>query len=296
MQIGNKAFYAFMGIVGMAMCAGIAWYRWNDQQVAPDLDLTYMQVDSHVHQKTNVEKTYNYKTADKEDTYEAPAQMVLFRFDPNTASVDDFVKLGLSPKVAQTIINYRNKGGAFYKPEDFKRIYTLKPADFERLLPYIQIQNVPKREAYASNNRAGYTAYQPKTNHAIAINDASAEVWQKQKGIGEGFARRIVEFRTRLGGFMRIEQLKEVYGLPDSTYQNLLPHMSLGNAPIQKLAINKASEQEIAQHPYIGPKMAANIIKLRNDIQKFNKIEDLRMVPLINEEKYRKIAPYLTVD
>ena len=57
-----------------------------------------------------------------------------------------------------------------------------------------------------------------------------------------------------------------------------------------------ADEELLARHPYIKKYMAANIIKLRNDLKKFSKIDDLRLVPLINEEKYRKIAPYLRVD
>ena len=37
----------------------------------------------------------------------------LFHFDPNTASFDDFVRLGLSEKVSNIICNYREKGGDF---------------------------------------------------------------------------------------------------------------------------------------------------------------------------------------
>jgi competence protein ComEA len=120
--------------------------------------------------------------------------------------------------------------------------------------------------------------------------------WMQQKGIGEGFARRIIAFRDKLGGFLYKEQLKEVYGLPDSTYQNLLPHITINTALVKKIPINTATEATLAAHPYIDKKMATNIIKLKKDLGTFQKIEDLRMIPLINEEKYRKIAPYLSLN
>src|SRR5690606_3408563 len=108
-------------------------------------------------------------------------------------------------------------------------------------------------------------------------------------------ANRIVSFREKLGGFLYKEQLKEVYGLPDSIYQNLLPYIEIDTSLVKKTNINTATEDELANHPYIGKKMAASIIKLKNDMGKLQKMEDLRIVPLINEEKYRKIAQYLVI-
>lgn len=63
----------------------------------------------------------------------------LFVFDPNTASYDDLLILGLSARTARSIENYRNKGGKFRRPEDFQRIYTLSEEDYVRLRPFIRI-------------------------------------------------------------------------------------------------------------------------------------------------------------
>ena len=53
----------------------------------------------------------------------------LFAFDPNTASREDLLRLGLSPKSVNGIMNYREKGYKFYKPEDITRVRTLKPEE-----------------------------------------------------------------------------------------------------------------------------------------------------------------------
>ena len=38
-----------------------------------------------------------------------------FKFDPNTIEKSKWISLGLSPTQAQTVINYRNAGGKFYR-------------------------------------------------------------------------------------------------------------------------------------------------------------------------------------
>src|SRR5690606_13212332 len=98
-----------------------------------------------------------------------------------------------------------------------------------------------------------------------------------------------------IGGFFKVDQLQEVYGFPDSTYQQLKHHFTVNPPDVQKIALNRATETDLAKHPYIGKRLAANIIKLRNDLKTFTDIEQLRQTPLINEEKYRKIVPYLSL-
>jgi len=228
-------------------------------------------------------------------------ETVLFEFDPNTATKEQFVQLGLSAKVANMIVNYRNKGGQFRKPADFSKIYALSEADFQRLKPYIRLKDVSSNSTQR-NNYQPYVkdttrrAYQPKTLHPININAATVEELMTLKGIGTGYANRIINFRDKLGGFYAASQIKEVYGLPDSVFQSIHPYMIVEVDKVQKIKVNSCSEADLAAHAYIGPKMASRIIQVRNDLGGFKNIEDLRLVPLLNEEKYRKIAYYLSID
>jgi len=61
--------------------------------------------------------------------------------DPNFADKEAFLNLGLSPKLVNTILNYRNKGGKFYNSESLKKIYGMTDADYQRILPYIAIKS-----------------------------------------------------------------------------------------------------------------------------------------------------------
>ena len=47
-------------------------------------------------------------------------------FDPNHAPFDVLVASGLPARVAHTMINYREKGGKFYKPEDLLKEHPME--------------------------------------------------------------------------------------------------------------------------------------------------------------------------
>ena len=63
----------------------------------------------------------------------------LFVFDPNTAGYDDLISLGLTQRQARTLINYRNSGARFRRPEDLLRVYGIDSLTAARLIPYITI-------------------------------------------------------------------------------------------------------------------------------------------------------------
>jgi competence protein ComEA len=228
---------------------------------------------------------------------EKPATKLFF-FDPNTASLNDFIQLGLRPKVAQTIVNYRNKGGKFYKKEDFAKIYTLSQEDYQRLAPYINIKSYIPKPDYVKENTAGKSYnnnYPSKSNAPVAVNSCTQEQLMQLKGIGTGYANRIIKYRDILGGYVDIAQLKEVYGMTDSLYEAIKPYILIDKTHIKTIAINNATEEELYKHPYIR-KMAKGIVAYRKDIGGFKHIEDFKQVPLINEEIYRKIVPYLSLN
>ena len=252
---------------------------------------------------------YNDKDwpAQPEQTTLSSTNVTLFPFNPNTASEEDFVRLGLPPKVARTICKYRSKGGRFYHKEDFSKIYTLSEADYRRLLPYISIPEEARPQntyaarsypAYSYNNRTDsgqFTRKYPrKENKPVQINQCTAEELMTLRGIGTGYAGRIINYREALGGFVAKEQLKEVYGMTDSLFTAIEPYIIIAADQVKKISLNNATEEEWTKHPYTR-KMTKYILLYRKDIGTFRQIEDFKKVPLINDEKYRKIAPYLSL-
>ena len=234
--------------------------------------------------------------------YFAPA-VNLFFFDPNTATQDQLLALGLREKTVQNIINYRSKGGRFRKPEDLAKLYSLKPEEAERLMPFVRIVSEPS----PNNETDGVVAIaeapmprsvSPKLRSYIApvdVNIADSITWMVLPGIGAKRASAILKYRERLGGFISIEQVGETFGLPDSVFQKIQPGLTIGGGKIEQLSINTATEAELKVHPYIGWQIAKIIVAYRNQHGAYKSVDDLLKIYVIKKDWLEKTNPYLKV-
>ena len=127
----------------------------------------------------------------------------------------------------------------------------------------------------------------------IDINKADSAAWESLKGIGPVLAARIIRFRDKLGGFYAISQIRETYGLPDSTFNKIQPYLRLNAVSLKKLDLNTADEQTLAQHPYIRYKLARLIVLYRSNNGPFSQPSDLLGIPLVDDSIYRKIEHYI---
>ena len=127
-----------------------------------------------------------HSAAVKEVRAKLPRQVESFRFNPNTVSVEDLQRLGFSEKQAQSIENYRLKGGRFRRPTDFAKSYVVADSVYARLEPFIDIPR-------------------------LDINKADSVALLDLPGIGAYFAGKIVQYRTQLGGYSSAEQLMDFY-------------------------------------------------------------------------------------
>jgi competence ComEA-like helix-hairpin-helix protein len=239
----------------------------------------------------------------------------LFPFDPNEIEKEDWVRLGVSPRTAQTILNYRTKGGKFFKKEDLRRVYGLREEDYLRLAPYIRISASPEKPAWASrendfynkstrpeNNeqpeheRGSYVSKKEAVPVVVDVNKATPEEWQQLRGIGPAFSKRIVNFREKLGGFATLEQVGEVYGLPDTTFQKILPYLAL--SPIyRKINLNAATLDELKSHPCINFLQATILFNYRQQHGAFKSLEAVKKAAVgMKENEWKKLEPYLSLD
>lgn len=219
----------------------------------------------------------------------------LFQFDPNTLAENDWIKLGVKPRTVQTIQNYLAKGGKFRKKEDLQRIYGLPLGEYKRLESYIRITKLASfppgfvsRPFYPDTKTAN-----PKKLSTIDINEADSATWESLNGIGPVLAGRIVRFRDKLGGFYAVSQIKETYGLPDSTFVKIQASLQLNKVSLKNLDINQLDEKSLAAHPYIRYKLARLIVLYRNNNGPFRQAQDLLGIPLVDDSIYRKLEPYI---
>ena len=222
---------------------------------------------------------------DKKET----KKITYFNFDPNTISKAQWSNLGFKDWQIKIIFNYKEKGGKWRTKEDVKKIYGITETDYINLEPFILLPNViaPTQKLTSQKD------YTTKVN----INTANAKELTNLKGINsEKYAEIIIKFRTELGGFVKKEQLKEVWNLKEETYNEFVNQIELGKDFPNQININKVSVEELKVHPYIGWNIANAIVKYRKANGNFKKIEDLKKIHIIDEETFLKISPYLTIN
>jgi DNA uptake protein ComE-like DNA-binding protein len=218
-----------------------------------------------------------------------------FPFDPNAVTVSQLESLGFTSYVAERIAKYRQAGGTFNVKEDMLRIYGIDSSRVLELYPFMTIDSGAQPALSEESEKANPAQYEvPKKTD---INQASSEILQEVYGVGPGFADRIVKFRNALGGFHSLDQLSEVYHLPDSTISRIKERFEIGNtSPVQMLDINLLSEDSLRRHPYIDYKTARLIANYRQQHGPFASIEELKKIKPVTDSLYQKLYPYLSVN
>jgi len=128
----------------------------------------------------------------------------------------------------------------------------------------------------------------------IELNTADSAKLTQLNGIGPSFAKRIVSYRNRLGGFVQKEQLKEVFGLDSEKYAGLQAQVSADPSKIIKLHINTANFNGLSRFPYLTYKQMNAIIRFREQHGEYQSIGDLKNIAIMDDATLQKIKPYLT--
>ena len=177
-----------------------------------------------------------HSDAVKEVRAKLPRQVESFRFNPNTVSVEDLQRLGFSEKQAQSIENYRLKGGRFRRPADFAKSYVVADSVYARLEPYIDIPR-------------------------LDINQADSVALLDLPGIGPYFAGKMVQYRTQLGGYSSPEQLMEIYHFDEEKFAGLQDLITCSEPA--GFALWTLPEADLAKHPHISRSEAHGIVLFR---------------------------------
>ncbi len=235
------------------------------------------------------------------DSIDASKNVELFVFNPNSATDEEFIRLGLNKKQIKNIRNYLEKAGSFRFKEDFGKLYAIGDSLFAILNPYIDLPN--KETYYTSHKNTKEKKEQerfdkPKNQKPLLeLNSADSLQLLEIKGIGPAFASRIIKYRNRLGGFQKVEQLMEVYGMKEEQFDLIKTQVKVNPSVIIKININSCTPEELKNHPYINNWNIANaLVNYRKKHGLFKSIEEIKKCDLVNEELYLKLAPYLTLD
>ena len=256
----------------------------------------------------NVTKVEN-TTVEKADTAETGSEKYysdfkkveprLVKFDPNTADSTVLLGLGLPSWTVRAIYKYRAKGGVFSSAEDFARMHGITAGLYKRLLPYIIIgedfrpaaELVGPRTFEKEENPRDTVAYPVKlaVGERVSVNYADTNALKKVPGIGSYYASKIVDLRSRYGGFTDLSQLLDLRGFPEEALQ----YLSVEDGGIKKINVNRAAFRQLQMHPYIGYQRAKGILNYRKLKGRIESISQLKLVQGFDEEIIRKLEPYI---
>lgn len=207
----------------------------------------------------------------------------LFLFDPNKATNEDFIRLGLFEKQIATIRKYQDKGGVFHSKEDFFKMRVLTDRQKKTLSDFVSIEKTETHQTAET--------HQVKIMR-IELNSANSTELEFLPGIGEKLSKRIVKYRNALGGFYAISQLKEVYGLSEQAIKQIEDNLTIDISKIRKIDLNFADVNDLSKHPYLKKDRAEKITGFR---AKYGSIQDpgiLRDSMILNIEEFQRLKPY----
>ena len=198
-----------------------------------------------------------------------------FRID--TVSARYLQAIGaLSKRQAESFIRWRNLAG-IYDMEELRACYVINDSVAAALEPYVIF---PERKPRPIDK-------------PVEINSADSATLRSISGIGEKTVVTILNYRERLGGFVRVEQLAEVPGVTESNYEKILKQIYCDSCKIRKIDINFAPQEKLGRHPYIAARTLRKIVRQRQLKGGWSTAEELIEQHILTREEAARLAPYL---
>jgi competence ComEA-like helix-hairpin-helix protein len=234
------------------------------------------------HKKFEKRNYSNYYS--KKKKYKAPVS----KFNPNNYSLSDWMNLGLSEKQSVVVLKFTSRG--IYSEEDLKRIFVIPDVLFELIRDSVvypeRFQNSPNQESFKK---------QAKHIVQVNLNTADTTEFMKIYGIGAFYAKQIIRYREKLGGYFTKEQLLEVWKMTNEAYDKIKDHVFISEKDVKRININSVTIEELKVHPYLKWNQANSIVKMRMQRNGFKNIEEIKESVLIDSETYEKLFPYLSL-
>jgi len=196
----------------------------------------------------------------------------------------------------KNIVNYRKKGGVYNKKDDLKKLYGIDEELYAKLASYIQLPDsfvYEGKQEWKGNNDSESV---PKEVVQVDINTSTPEELQRVSGIGELYAKTIIERRTELGGFYSNVQLDEVYGLSPETIATIIPQLVFDSKSVKLLAINTLEYEDLAKHPYLSYKEARAVVNYIDQHGGFTEAKQLEELHIFQGKNISRLLPYLDLN
>jgi DNA uptake protein ComE-like DNA-binding protein len=215
-------------------------------------------------------------------------------FNPNFISDYKGYKLGLTVQEIDRLLAFRKQNKFVNSPKEFQIVTQISDSLLNVITPYFKFPNwVSQKKEYKNSPFSAFSNKEKIT--VIDINQATKEDFIRINGIGEALSIRILNQKEKLGGFVAMEQLTEIWGLSPEVILNLNRQFNIIKQPsLLKINVNTASLKELSQFYYFQNGLARQIVKYRSMYGDFKNIEDMIKINNFPVEKANYIALYLS--
>lgn len=263
----------------------------------PRLYVHFLKVDTILIKKPRIKvetKTNNSKSKENKKKYSKKKKKLVYRspkgkFDPNEYTHEDWMYLGLSEKQTNVIMRFLNH--KIYTNEALKKIYVLPDT------VYHLIKDSTVYPAHIFDEKETFVKKKsPSINMILELNTIDSLELISINGIGPFYASQIINYRNKLGGFYKREQLMEIWKMKEETYQILMESLIIDTSTLQKIHLNTVSFEKLKNHPYLSYSQANSIVKMRTQLGRFDSISSIKKSKLINDDTFLRVRPYLSLD
>ncbi|PIF61971.1 helix-hairpin-helix domain-containing protein [Flavobacterium sp. ZE23DGlu08] len=220
----------------------------------------------------------------------------MYLFNPNFITDYKGYKLGMSVEEIDRLLVFRKENKYVNSPKEFQNVTKISDSLLNVIAPYFKFPDwVNNKKEFKEYNKYPNKAFAKKEKIIIIdINQATKEDLIKIYGIGEAISLRILKQKENLGGFVSMEQMKDVWGLSPEVIENLNSHFKVSVLPnIKKIDVNNASLKELSQFYYFRYALAKEIVTYRSMRGNINNIEDLTKIKGFPVDKAKIIGLYL---
>ena len=219
----------------------------------------------------------------KNKTFKKPTEL----FDPNDLSKEEWMQYGLSEKQASIVLKFTKRG--IHSNDELQKIKFIPKETFENMKQFTRYSAAENAEVKK------YIKALSTSRILVDVNNATEQDLLNIKGIGPFYARQIIKYQQQLGGFIRKEQLMEVWKMTPEMYEQIQDKISCESSMIKQLSVNQASVEELQAHPYLNWNQANSIVKMRMQKGVFKSIDEIRQSVIIDQETFEKVRPYLSL-
>ena len=220
----------------------------------------------------------------------------MYLYNPNFITDYKGYKLGMSVDEIDRLLAFRKENKYVNSSQEFQNVTKVSDSLLNVMAPYFKFPDWV-------NSKKEYKEFKKYPNQAFAknekivlidINQATKEDLIKIYGIGEAISVRILKQKEVLGGFVSMEQMKDVWGLSPEVIENLNSHFKVSVLPnFKKIDINNASLKELSQFYYFKYPLAKEIVTYRSMKGNISNIEDLTKIKGFPVDKAKTIELYL---